>query len=55
MKDVDGKVIISLNPEFIEQIFKVLHKSECADLTKESSLACWNEQKSNYQKYVNLY
>ena len=32
-----------------------MHKSECADLTKESSLAYWNEQKSNYQKYVNLY
>ena len=55
IKDADGKVIISLDSEFIEQIFKVPHKSECIDLTKELSLACWNEKKSNYQKYVNLY
>ena len=45
IKDADGKVIVSLEPEFIEQIFKVPHKSECVDLTKDSSLACWNEQK----------
>ena len=48
IKDADDKVIISLDPEVIEQIFKVLRKSECADLTKESSLTCWNEQKNNY-------
>ena len=48
IKDADGKVVISLDPEVIEQIFKVPRKSECVDLTKDSSLACWNEQKSNY-------
>ena len=40
MKDADGKVVISLDPKVIEKIFKVPHKAECADLTKESSLAC---------------
>ena len=55
IKDAKGKVIISLDLEVIEQIFKVPHKVECADLTKESSLACWNGQKGDYQKYVNLY
>ena len=53
IKDVDGKVIISLDPEVIKQIFKVPHNAECADLTKESSLASWNEKKGDYQKYVN--
>ena len=35
IKNVDGKVIISLDPKIIEQIFKVPHNAECVDLTKE--------------------
>ena len=48
IKDVDQKVMISLDPKVIEYIFKVPHKVECADLTKESSLACWNGHQGDY-------
>lgn len=37
IKDADRRVIISLDPKVIEKIFKVPHKAECVDLTKESS------------------
>ena len=55
IKDVEGRVVISLNPKVIEQIFKVPHHAKCIDLTKESPLEIWNEKKEEYQKYVNQY
>ena len=48
IKDADGKVVNSLDLEVVEQIFKVPHNVECTDLTKESSLASWNEKKGDY-------
>ena len=55
IKDVDGKVIISLDLEVIEKIFKVPHNEKCVDLTKDLSLEIWNEKNGDYQKYVNQY
>ena len=53
IKDADDNVIITLDPDVIEQIFKVPQNIEYVDLTKGSSLDMWNAHKGNYQKYVN--
>lgn len=53
VKDANGKVIFSLDPDVIEQIFRIPPSTECADLSKDKSIQLWNQNKLDYQRYMN--